>query len=375
MFRVYSIIHLTCFLPLFLVYTVGFIFWFLYLLRDLIKRRACYKSALRRLHECHDQYQQEVVYTVNTIYVKSKFIFSLNIIEWLSEMFNVAAYIYKFIEDTPDCSDLVFNQLASTSNPLNLSMTNNHSDCLSGLPRKDALTFSNLLLLRDNLKIMNFMLIACIGRYLTARYARKSWIKHNEIPYIITLTVAYIFITQISSLFGHYIFLLVGWIQWVVFVSAIALVMYQGRKLLMVINWTIVDLEISHDYQGLLEKFKLMHKRVKKIYTLVWIAGICYSFSILLTNIRLDILIGITLSRTTQGNLPYIACVITTILDISSTLIYVVIYIILFGPFIGNGLVAMSVLTCRCIRGKTGYRTHFANPLRTKLIINTSGIY
>lgn len=373
MFGVYSIIKLTCFTTLYLVYTVAFIFWFSYLLRDLIYRRACYKSALRRLHDCSDQYQQEVVYMVNTIYVKSKFLFSLNIIGWLSETSNVAAYIYEFIEDTLNCVD-VFDQPTNASFSGHLLLTNNNSDCLMGLPRADALTFSNLLLLGNNLKIMGLMLIACMGRYLTARYARKSWIKHNEIPYIITLTVVYIFITQISSVFHYYVFLLVRWIQWVAFISVVAFVIWQGRKLLIVIKWMIVDLEISQNYKGLLTKFKLIHKRVKKVIALVSIASICFSILILITNIGL--VIGILLSRygTTLNKTTHYASLINRSFDIISVILYVVPFIIVFGPFLGNGLVAISVLTCRCVRGKTGYRTHFANPLRTKLLISKPGI-
>ena len=285
---------------------------------------------------------------------------------------------YKFVKDTPNCRDYVFEQAANTSNSLNFPLTNSHSDCLMGLSHKDGLIFSNLLILGNNLKLMTLLLIACVCRYLTARYARKTWIQHNKIPYIITLTVAYIFITQLSSLLHCYtLLLLVRWIQWAVFVSVIAFVIYQSRKLLMVINWTIVDLEISQNNQGLLVKFKQMYKRVKKISTLVWIASICYSFSILLTNIGLVIAMGLLISRygTTHDNSPYIASVITTGFDISSTVLYVVSFIILMGPFLGNGLVAISVLTCRCIRGKTGYKTHFPNPLRTKLIISTIEIY
>ena len=136
----------------------------------------------------------------------------------------------------------------------------------------------------------------------------------------------------------------------------------------------IVDLEISQNYKGLLTKFKLIHKRVKKVIALVSIASICFSILILITNIGL--VIGILLSRygTTLNKTTHYASLINRSFDIISVILYVVPFIIVFGPFLGNGLVAISVLTCRCVRGKTGYRTHFANPLRTKLLISKPGI-
>ena len=79
--------------------TIAFIFWFIYLLHDVFKRRARYRSLLKRIQQSNDQYYEEEKYTANTNYVKSIFLFWINIIEWVSSTWIMIEFTYICVEE------------------------------------------------------------------------------------------------------------------------------------------------------------------------------------------------------------------------------------------------------------------------------------
>ena len=351
------------------LFTLAFIFWFAYLLQDVIKRRNYYKSALK---EINDRCQQEIAYNANTEYVKSKFLFSINIVEWIAAIFASAASVYLSVKSTLVCNQ---NHSENHSMILNNLTVNSNTDCIMVSSHRDTMlsqTYSILLLLSYNLLLLGLTLVYCLCNYLTARYARKSWIKHNKIPYIITLTVVFIILTQISSLFC-FLTLIVRWIHLLALILVLAFGIHQSRKLRMVINWTIVDLEISQNNLNQLNKFKRMNKRLSLFFTVLWIGCICLFILVFIINMRLTIELILQLIYQTD----YSLCNLHNVLIPKYILIPLRVFEIIFStlgfvlfclPYVLCGFARMSVMMWFCIRGKTGYQTHFHISLKSPLL-------
>ena len=230
-----------------------------------------------------------------------------------------------------------------------------------------------MLLLRYNVLLISLVLVACLCNYLASRYARLSWIKYNKIPYIIALTIIFMLITEISSLFCYLNF----FVRCVHFIALVIVLLFgikQSRKLRMTINWRVVDLEISKNNPNLLIAFKQMNRRLKILLAVFWSGCICILISILTADIRLGVHLVLQIISEKNHNYfcpntklyvpSYIQKGFTVVEDVSCVLGS----IIISAPYILTAFVEMSVLTYLCIRGRTGYRTHFPNPLRTALI-------
>ena len=67
----------------YILYTVVFLFWFIYLIDAIKRKRGYYKATLRCLEREFDPHQQTLAYNAKTELVKFVFLFCLNLIEWI----------------------------------------------------------------------------------------------------------------------------------------------------------------------------------------------------------------------------------------------------------------------------------------------------
>ena len=96
--------------------------------------------------------------------------------------------------------------------------------------------------------ILSLVLIASLCMYLAARQAKLSWMKSNEIPYLIVFFIVSLIVTQtISTIYSAIYILMSDLCHTLLFISAFVILTKQYRKLLMVINWSIVDLQINRN--------------------------------------------------------------------------------------------------------------------------------
>ena len=357
-----------------LVLTVAFCFWFVYLLQDVINKRACYKAALLRMQEPNDTYQQQVVYNTETCYVLSLYLFIINIAEWVTVTSFVATFVYINVKYGLKCASQM-----SISNSFNHSTETNltFSDCLT-LSLKNSLlnseTHAFLINSGYNLILLSLTLIASLCNYLTARYARMSWIKSNRIPYFIVLVLVIMLVAQISTLFC-FLILIVRLIHFVITAIAFAVGIHQYRRLRMVIQWIVVDLEISQTDHNSLIKFKRMNKQFKITFTVLWLGIVFTLISIFVNNFLIGTQLVLQLIFepnkyhalcTLHSNyLPkYVFNVSILIINLFSSLGA----IFAFSLYTIYGYVAMFVLLRRRIRGETGFRTHYHIKSRTPLV-------
>ena len=351
---------------IFFVSTVAFIFWFIFLLKELLLRKAIYKSALKRCNEYNGTEQRETVYKANTDYNKSIFLFLINIFEWIAGMYVFVDYMY-FIGIS-----LVIHFRGA--DPIENQVNSNIGKYLWGTEILGSYIFSNIMFTGYNFLLLTLMSTACLCNYLTARYARKSWIKHDKIPYIITLTVVFIIITQISSLFC-YLTLIVRWVHMLVLVLVLVFGMHQSRKLRMVINWTVVDLAVGQNNLKQLNKLKRMIVSFRIYITIYWIGCICLFISILGANVNLtsQIVLQNIFSPnhhhynpcTNENNahndhkLKYITF-IETCFSVVENIACLLGYVLVHVPYTVYGYYTMSVLIWRRVTGRSEYCTRYS---------------
>ena len=355
--------------------TIAFIFWFIYLLHNVFKRRTYYKSLLKRIQQSNDQYHEQKMYMANTDYVKSIFLFWINIIEWTSSTWVMIEFTYICVEEDAFYFCRTFQNTSKPANNIIPEAVNFKDNFLSlwATGYLKSYIFSRMLLIGNNLLLFSLILVACLCNYLSSRYARKSWITSNKIPYIITLTVIFMIITEISSLFCFLNFF-VRCVHFIVLVIVLIFGIKQSRKLRMIINWVVVDLEVSRNNPNLLHTFKQMNRRLRNLLAIFWFGCICIFTSIFTADIRLGVHLVLQIiyeknhdyfCANTKSYIPsYIQTIFTVVEDISCILGS----ILISAPYILTAFVTMLVLTCLRIRGRTGYKTHFPNPIKTTLI-------
>ncbi|KAI6661300.1 hypothetical protein LOD99_10025 [Oopsacas minuta] len=355
------------------VFTLVFIFWFVFLLQDVISRRAYYKSALRSFQESHDHYQQQEVYKAKTDYVKSIFLFNINILEWLAVTMSSTAFVYLNVSIGLICKRKIQFIHSGNTSLSNLTYNNCFKDEYSIF--SNSLVYSNIYFMAYSVFLFSLTLIACLCNYLTARYSRKSWIKHNRIPYFITLIILVIIVTHLSTLVCA-LTLIVRIIHWIVSIIVLAIAIQQSRRLRMVLNWTIVDLEISKNNPRLLKMFKQRNKQLKMIFLVIWLGCFFILISFLIDTVEIGT--QFLLQLITEEKINYNSfCTLQknyipihifegfSILALLFTFFGLVFALMLY--FI-CGFGTMLVVIWFRIRGKTGYKTHFPNPLRKPLV-------
>ena len=343
---------------IFIVSTVAFIFWFIYLLQELLSRKAIYKSALKRCNENNSLEQRETVYKANTDYVKTIFLFSINIFEWIEGLYFFVDYMYYI--------GIAYVVHLLENSPIENQVNSYVGKFLWSTETLNTYIFKNIMFTGYNFLLLTLTSTACLCNYLTARYARKSWIKHNKIPYIITLTVVFIILTQISSLFC-FIRVIVRWIHLLVLILVLAFGIHQSRKLRMVINWTIVDLEISKNNLKQLKKLKSMIFNFRIYITVYWIGCISIFVSILGANIYLTS--HIVLQNIFEKQHNYNLCIdkseyqlpsyIETFLLVVENIACLLGYFVVYVPYTVFGYYSMSVLIWRRVTGRAEYCTRY----------------
>ena len=217
-------------------------------------------------------------------------------------------------------------------------------------------------------------MLGSLCMYLSARFAQKSWMKSNNIPYWICFFLLSSFASQILVAIC-YTHIVGGWCDIILATLSLIFAWKQYRKLNMVIQWSIVDLRMSEDIL-LLEKQVWRKRRFNRILTSIWIGISC----LLVANF-----IGI-ISQTTELVLRMHNHSLTDNLickngfhshhdsRVFSFIFFMVGSQTIIGclflliPYTVYGLCTMCVLLWRLFKGKTGYRTHFHIEFITPLI-------
>ena len=345
----------------YLLFLTAFCFWFVYLLQLVLQKRNSYKATLRNLESSINS--QNISFQVKTDFVKYLFLFVMNIVEVLSITIAVVPTTIRSIFLEPNnINNSIINEMHL--HKINVLFLQSSKGLLNPYEIRFLVYTSTLAL---NLFILSISLMTSLCVYLSARYARKSWIKSTNIRYYLGITIVFIVINQVCTLLSciftvtmeimHFIF------ETVLFVSMVK----QSRRLKMIVNWTIVDLNISKTNRTLCKRLKRRQKRFVKLLHSLWIGVFLIVVSDFLSTVAF---VGLTdwnsihEHRDTcmvQNN--NITAYVTTPIIMASNLIFIIGITLILLPYIAVGLYTMVIVLWRCAKGKTGYRTKFRNPL------------
>ena len=364
-FRIFLLVLLSA---LFLLTTVVFCFWFVYLLEMIRKKWNSYRHAYAEA-QCGDHENQQYIegFLARTEFVKYVFLFSINTMEWLSITFSCVAFVLNSTQ-----AHYFGAQQNQTFNGTDesfyvvLVMTQGKTEFPSILA-------SNFLFLSNNCILLNTILMASLCMYLAARFAQKSWIKSNKIPHlIITFSVCAI-ATQILASFCS-VHIIAIWCNKLLTALSLLIAWKQYRKLFMVMNWSIVDLRVSANYALLARQHQMVRKSYT-LFTILWIGLFMLFCSQLMGVTLLTIVIVLrknnvlylSLCESSHFSNPEYSFVLNILLLISLTFGTIGAAVI-FIPYIGFGLSTMYVILGRLFRGKSGFKTHYHNELTLSLL-------
>ena len=334
------------------LYTIVFCFWFIYLLDAMKRKRSFYKTTLRCLQGESDPHQQMLAYNAKTELVKFCICFCLNLVDWVGFTFLTTLLIIKYLSDYQH--EFPTNHLLSVSGELT-SMLN-------------IISFDVLFL------IISLAIIGILCMYLSARYAQKSWITSERIPYwscffllssIISQMLVYICYTHIIGL----------WCDILLVTVSVMFAWKQYKKLNMILQWFIVDLRVNGNLKSL-EKHTRMKRRFNRIFTTIWIGMYCILATYYIEGAFQTVqFILRTYNRSFTGKLLCDTSINYHLDSYALGVVYLVeLFIggsgifIIFIPYTGFGLCTMYVLLSRLCKRKTGYRTHFHIVLSRPLI-------
>ena len=350
-----------------LLTTFVFFFWFVYLLDAIRSKWKFYKNALRCLQqENFDSQQQILVYNAKTEFVKNVFLFVMNFIEWLALISSCTAYIISIAQIIFDCQE--GNTIAN--NNTNSSHYMIQMPCINitkSVTFRIWITSHLFLSLAHNCSVLSLVLMASLCMYLANRFSQCSWITSANIPYLISLCILYLFVSQIIALFCSFL-IISEFFNVFLFTVSILFALKQYRKLLMVINWTIVDLRVSGN-NLLLKKQINMKRTFTRIFTLIWI-GIILILAYYYIGYFLIISGGLIRSSylLSFDIFLYEMFSFITILQVVNNFVLLIGIVFVFIPYTCLGLSNMSVILWRLCTGKSGYRTHFHNDLYAPLV-------
>ena len=251
------------------VFTIVFCFWSVYLFEFIRRKKCFYKNAQKCLKrgDCDNQ-QRILVYNAKTELVKYKFLFVINLVEWLSVLSLFVGFSIKtgYYEQP---------QIENNSSLITIIKT------IQGLEFETSTmsTFN----LTNNFSILALVLNANLCMYLASRFANKSWIKSNI--YSIPIVSSYLILSQILSSFCSLLFI---WLLFntLLFTFSLIFLTKQFKMLIMTIEWSITDLKVSQN-QPLLSAHIKMKNNFKKLFKFLWLG----SFLILLWQYIHDILL------------------------------------------------------------------------------------
>ena len=343
----FEYVPLTLGIIIYILFTVVFCFWFIYLINCIKRKRSFYKSALRCVEGESDTHQQMLAYNAKTQLVKFVYLFCVNLIEWVGFTFAgveasmIMIYVYQ--------KELPSHHITMTST---FRVPPMYTVCA----------------------ITSMAILGSLCDYLSARYAHKSWIKSEKFPYWICFFL-------FSSIAGQILLTvcytnIVG--AWFIMILGFASVIYlwkQYRKLNMVLQWFVVDLRVS-GHKKSLEYYVRMKRRFNRILMTVFTGSslILFSSIIALLTQTTEFLLRMYNHVFTDSLLcsdliePDLDSVVFPILDVFASILMTLALSIIYIPYIGYGLFTMCVILWRLLRGKTGYRTHFPVQLTRPLI-------
>ena len=337
----------------YILFTIVFWFWFIYLIDAMKRKRGYYKTTLRCIEVESDPYLKTLAYNAKTELVKFVYLFCLNLVEWIGMT-----------------TELILNilQIFVWENQQELSTDQ--------LPFGPGIRYTpsemSISIIVDLCLVISMAIIGSLCMYLSARYAQKSWITSNRIPYWISFFLLSSSAAQVLVIICD-TYIIGVWCDNIVVAFVVLFAWKQYRKLNMVIQWSIVDLRVSGNIE-LLEKQVRMKCRFNRIFTTIWI-GVFFAMvdnSILLISQTTHIIHRMgnhsftdelfCPSKVEANNVMFMRS-IKEIIGIIGSLFF-------FTPYVGYGLCTMFVILWRLFKGKTGYRTHFhVHDMLTKKLI------
>ena len=351
-----------------LVTTIVFCFWSVYLFDAIRLKRKSYQKTILRIKEGYGDEQQHVLaYNAKTEYVKNLYLFIQNFVEWIAFIIARMGYVLYFIKEYHHYEIQAQNASEYTSYGVLFiqqdEMQLNYSFAYS------------FLFLPDTCNIMSLIMIASLCMYLASRQARTSWIKSTRIPYLIGFFLICCVIIQILASFcsSHVI---ADWLSAIIMTVSLIIAFKQYRKLKMIIDWSIVDLDVSQR-KKLMKRQINLKKHFTRIFACIWAGFI----SLLICGYLMAIFhsLIITFREEDDSSYPLSLCrrprfsnstlnIILSIIFYTKFVFGVVGISCIFIPYIGYGLSTMYVVLWRLLKGRTGYRTHFHNQLSKRLI-------
>ena len=333
----------------YLVYTVVCCFWFIYLVDAINRKRRFYKTTLKCIERESDPYQEMLAYNAKTELVKFVSLFCLNLLEWIGVTFMGISLLSHIVVDYQQ--QFPINHTLAVPGEWNSKLDNPNID--------------------NTCIIIHMTIIGSLCMYLSARYAHKSWITLNRIPYWICFFLLSTIAAQILLIIC-YTHIIGIWCERILVAISVVFAWKQYRKLDMVIQWSIVDLRVSGNIE-LLEKQVSMKRRFNRIFTTIWIGISCMLVANLIYLISLTTPFILRMYNHSfidsflcgAPSSSYLDSFTVSLFYSMEVFISLLGIIIIIFPYIGYGLSTMFVIL---FRGKTGYRTHFPGQLTAPLV-------
>ena len=352
---------------IYLLFLTAFLFWFVYLLQAIQQNWNSYKACLRNLDSSTDS--QDTAYKAKTEFVKHVFLFAMNIVELLAITLTFIPCTISpiFIEPNYFNESRLLREVNDTfAHQLNV-LFHQSGKVLSDNVNVKFMLYINTL--ATNLFVLSLSLFTSLCIYLSSRYAHKSWIESTNIGYYLGITVVSIVIIQLCTLICI-LTVITRLIHCVIEAILFVLLIKHSRRLKMVVNWTIVDLKISKTKKALCKKLTRMQKSFVRFLSILWI-GILFLF---LTDILSSVLIVFNIAWDNiyfeSSNFNFckirhhpIADDITTTVNLLLFLFFYIGATCIIIPYTVTGLYKMSIVIWRRVKGQTGYKTKFRNPL------------
>ena len=350
--------------------TIVSCFWFIYLIETIRRKWNIYRRALGCLQQGDCDLQQQILtYNSKTEFVKNVFLFFMNLVEWTGIMLACILIVPTYIDYIKNPTHKNQSMIILGHSIYDYFPSNN-----SGTLFLDSSSFPYL----GNISfVLSIILIASLCMYLAARYAQKSWIKSDKIPFMIGVFLVGEILTEIAASFC-YTHVIAMWCDKFLLTASLIIAFQQYRKLIMIINWLIVDLKICNN-RTLLRRQIRMKRNFTRILRLFLVGSalvimseylesiLLTSFIILRENEHSSFYKHISLCGVSHFSNPDVGYIFIIIAWIKMILALVGLYFILI-PYIGYSLLAMCTILWRLCKGKTGYKTHFRNPLFAPLI-------
>ena len=348
-----------------LLTTVVFCFWCVYLLDTMRNKWKIYGKAFKTLDHRSDFQEQSVVYNAKTEFVKSVFLFSMNLVEWFAFVSCCASYLTKVYSGDLLCQNQNFsNQSGYQNEGLNIPCFFKSTEV-----NYNSKLMNSILFLGDNLIVLSLILIACLCEYLVERYSRKSWLKSNNIPILIVIFLVYTTVIQFISLFCVTV-IIARWFNTIVLTVSLVIAVRQYKRLKMVIQWTITDLEICQLNKKMLRRAIRQKNAFNTVFRFIWlgtavmIAEEYFRNFVLTVNIPLNELksfnFDISICEGLRPTYPIISDIFGISIEVDN-LMGITGFCIFFIPYIVVGIANMCLFVWIHGTGSSGHITRYHN--------------